>query len=204
MGRDIEIMPDLGQLAATSRASLFAEKVAPAARDEEFEKTFLANYARLVTLLARITGDRSRAEDLAIESFWRLYRQRPSLRADGSGGQCSGGWLYRTATRLGIDSLRAETRRRRYEEKAAAVDRSRQTDPLSDALLSETQRQVRKTLARLPRRQAELLFLRASGFSYKELASILDVKHTSIGAMLLRAESAFRKRYVALFGEENL
>jgi RNA polymerase sigma-70 factor (ECF subfamily) len=53
-------------------------------------------------------------------------------------------------------------------------------------------------LASIKPSSAQLLILRTSGFSYKELAAALDVKMSGIGTMLNRAEEEFRKRYSAL------
>lgn len=172
--------------------------------EESFERFFLDNYHRVAAILGRIVGDRSRAEELAIEVFWRYYRQPFARDIGGNSGNSSAGWLYRTATRLGIDTLRAEARRGRYEQQAAAFPSGpRRPDPLNDVLRVEKQRQVRKALAVLRPEQAQLLILRASGFSYEELATSLGVKRTSIGTTLIRAETAFRKHYVRLFGNKE-
>ena len=53
-------------------------------------------------------------------------------------------------------------------------------------------------LALIKPTQAQLLILRSSGLSYKELAAALDVKVSGIGTMLNRAEEEFRIRYLAL------
>ncbi|HEV2117348.1 MAG TPA: hypothetical protein VGR48_15060 [Terriglobales bacterium] len=50
---------------------------------------------------------------------------------------------------------------------------------------------------------AQILILRASGFSYKELADIIDAKLGGIGTMLNRAQTEFRKSYVELHGKEE-
>jgi DNA-directed RNA polymerase specialized sigma24 family protein len=51
--------------------------------------------------------------------------------------------------------------------------------------------------------QAQLLILRSAGLSYKELADALEVKATSVGTMLNRAEEEFRDRYIALHQNEE-
>lgn len=162
--------------------------------EAEFRGVFLRYYARIISILVRLLGDRSRAEELASDAFWRLYRQ-PALQADGN----VGGWLYRTATHLGIDALRASGRRRQYEEAVArARDAETSAGPLDELLRQEECRRVRAVLASIKPSSAQLLILRTSGFSYKELAAALDVKMSSIGTMLNRAEEEFRKRYSAL------
>jgi RNA polymerase sigma-70 factor (ECF subfamily) len=57
---------------------------------------------------------------------------------------------------------------------------------------------VRAVLASIKPTQAQLLILRSSGLSYKELAEALNVKMSGIGTMLNRAEEEFRSRYLAL------
>jgi RNA polymerase sigma factor (sigma-70 family) len=161
-----------------------------------FEDVFLGNYSRIVAVLLRLLGDRARAEELASEVFWKLYRQ-PMLPA--SEGNVPG-WLYRTATNLGIDELRARGKRKQYEEAAGrfAPPNTESSDPLSEILREEKCRSVRAALAALKPAQAQILILRHSGFSYNELADCLQVSRGSVGTMLMRAEAEFQKRYLAL------
>src|SRR5438445_5772892 len=123
----------------------------------EFRAVFLRHYPRIVALLIRLLGDRSRAEEMANDAFWRLYHQ-PALQVDGN----VGGWLYRTATNLGIDALRASGRRRRYEEAAGgASDEGGGGGPLDALLREEKCRRERVVLALINPTQAERLTLRS-------------------------------------------
>lgn len=156
-----------------------------------FERVFREYYGRIVGALQRMVGDRSQAEELASEAFLRLY-VRPEAEED---YENIGGWLYRTATRLGIDFLRSAGRRARREQEAA-LDWSAPADgPLEECLRAERQRQVRATLARLKPVQAQILILRSAGLSYKELAAALQVKPASVGQSLARAEAAFERAW---------
>jgi RNA polymerase sigma factor (sigma-70 family) len=167
--------------------------------EAEFRAVFLQHYARMVAILVRLLGDLSHAEEVASDALWRLYRQ-PALQVDGN----VGGWLYRTATNLGIDALRASRRRRQYEEAAGAAENEGGAGgPLADLLREEQCRRVRAVLASIKPSQAQLLILRSSGFSYKELAEALNVKMSGIGTMLNRAEEEFRNRYLALHPNEE-
>lgn len=167
--------------------------------EAEFRAVFLQHYARIVVILVRLLGDRSYAEEVATDALWRLYR-KPALQVDGN----VGGWLYRTATNLGIDALRASGRRRQYEEAARrAVGQANAGNPLDDLLREEKCWRVRAVLASIKPAQAQLLILRSSGLSYKELADVLDVKMSGIGTMLNRAEEEFRDRYLALWPNEE-
>jgi RNA polymerase sigma factor (sigma-70 family) len=170
----------------------------PGWTDEIFQNFFMQNFARLAGVVFRFVGDYSRAEDLTIEAFWRLYRQPfgESTRFNPSG------WIYRTATRMAIDSLRADARRGRIEQEAGPMLAGNSApDPLGGVLEAERRAQVRKALAYLRPEQAQLLILRASGFSYQELADTLGVKRASVGTRLIRAEAAFRKSFLGLHGK---
>lgn len=168
--------------------------------EAEFEQIFLEHYGRIVSVLFRLTGNRTQAEELAGDVFWKIYRQPlPSDRDHNLGG-----WLYRVATRLGIDALRAQNRRRHYEQAAgeAAYDSGAASDdPLADVLRNEKRRRVQAVLAAMKPAQAQLLMLRQSGLSYQELAEIFGVKANSIGTLLARAEAEFEKRFRELHGE---
>src|ERR1700694_5686683 len=101
--------------------------------EAEFRAVFLQHYTRIVAILVRLLGDVSYAEEVANDALWRLYRQ-PALQVDGN----VGGWLYRTATNLGIDALRASGRRRQYEEAAVgARHEGGAGGPLEDLLRKE-------------------------------------------------------------------
>ena len=169
--------------------------------EADFRAVFLQHYARIVAILVRLLGDRVHAEEVASDALWRLYC-RPVLQVNGN----VGGWLYRTATNLGIDALRASGRRRQYEEAATAEmarDEGSAGGPLDFLLREEKCGQVRAVLASIKPAQAQLLILRSSGLSYKELSDALNVKTSSVGTMLNRAEEEFRNTYLALYRNEE-
>lgn len=165
-----------------------------------FEKVFLAHYRHIFSVLFRLTGDRTRAEELASDVLWKAYRQ-PSSVLDGN----LAGWLNRTATNLGITDLRASARRQRYEHAAAHHIRSAgtATTPLDEVLRGEKRQRVHAVLSSLKRWQAQILILRSCGLSYKELADSQRLRISSVGTMLARAEAEFHRRYVELHGSEE-
>jgi RNA polymerase sigma-70 factor (ECF subfamily) len=158
----------------------------------DFEAFFHAHYPRIARAVARIAGDHGRAEDLAIEAFWKLSRE-PRAQNENPGG-----WVYRTAMRMALNELRRAHRRARYELLASFLPGLRTPEELHAA--TEEAAQVRLVLAVLPARQAELLLLRFDGLSYEELASTLDLNPASIGTLLSRAQRAFRKEFVKRYG----
>lgn len=170
-------------------------------RSSEFENLFKEHWARIYRHLYRLVGDPSEAEDLALETFLRLYNHRPK-QEDGSN---LGGWLYRVATNLGLHSIRSWNRRERYELAAGrfALEEAEEASPAEILAREEDRQRVRVALARMNERQSRLLILRHSGLSYKEIASALSLTPASIGSLLVRAEREFEKQYRALAQEEG-
>jgi RNA polymerase sigma-70 factor (ECF subfamily) len=158
----------------------------------QFDATFLEHWQPIYRALMRLVGDHAEAEDLALETFWRLY-QRPSSKKRDSN---LGGWLYRVATNLGLNALRAHKRRQQHEMQAGkwAIESST-SDPAQAAADEDERRRVREILAEMDERQAQLLILRHSGTSYVDLAAALEVAPGSVGTLLARAERDFEKRY---------
>ena len=154
-----------------------------------FESLFRAEYARVVGIAHRVLGDQAEAEDVAQDVFVSFYRAHP---ADAPYGPA---WLHAAAAHAALNALRGRDRRSRREAAhavpidAAAAD----DDPAVVVAASETREEVRAVLARLPDRSAALLALRYGGLSYAEIAAALDVRASSVGTLLRRAEDAFRR-----------
>lgn len=167
---------------------------------EAFEACFEQYWTSIYRLLARILSDPAEAEDLALETFYRLYRKHPNPAKDLN----VRGWLYRVATNLGLQSIRAFKRREHYEQTAGkyALDESPESRPAEILAAQEERRLVRTVLGSMNARQSQLLVMRHSGMAYKDIAAALNLSPTSIGPLLLRAEREFEKRYRALTQEE--
>jgi RNA polymerase sigma-70 factor (ECF subfamily) len=160
----------------------------------DFDGFFHAHYARIARTIARVVGDHARAEDLAVEAFWKLWRNREAH------GEKAGGWVYRTAVRLAWNELRGSKRRGRYEQLSGPGPASPTPEEVRAA--EEERRQVRLVLAAIGERHAELLLLRTSGLAYNEVAAALDLNPASVGTMISRAQQAFRKEYLKQYGEK--
>src|SRR5437867_12434916 len=80
----------------------------------KFEDDFRTYWPQVYGILLRLTGNPAEAEDLALDTFWELYRRPPQHDRSFN----LGGWLYRVATNLGLNALRADKRRVRYEMEA--------------------------------------------------------------------------------------
>jgi RNA polymerase sigma-70 factor (ECF subfamily) len=169
---------------------------------DSFESLFRENWDAVNRLLRRMVIDPSEAEDLALETFYRLYKNQSLVKADFN----TRGWLYKVAANLALQSIRSYKRRQQYEINAGkhAIEETQQSQPAELFARHEEQRLAGMALTQMDSRRAELLILRHSGLSYKEIAQALHLSPTSIGPLLLRAEREFEKHYRALTSEEEL
>ena len=163
-------------------------------RPFDFESAFHAHYARIARVIARVIRDPARAEELAVEVLWKFWR---TPRAQ---GEQAGGWLHRTAVRIGLNELRSRLRNNHHERMSDATPGA--PDPEQVRAAAERQEQVRAVLGALDSRQAELLLLRASGLSYAEVAAALELNPASVGTLISRAQQAFRKEFIQRYGEQ--
>ena len=116
---------------------------------------FREYWAYVYRILKRLVGDPAEAEDLALETFLRLY-QRSSVKEDGFQ---LGGWLYRVATNLGLRSIRSFKRRERYEIEAGrfALEEAPETRPAELHAQAEEQDLARQALAKMNERQVAVV-----------------------------------------------
>lgn len=168
----------------------------PAWLDEStYEALFFQHYTAVYNIVFRLTGDAHEADDLTAETFWRLW-QRPPARDENIAG-----WLYRVATRLGYNALRAGRRRDAHESAAAkslpAADwgASAAPDPAQAAELREERAAVQAVLRQMPLRDVQVLALRHAGLAYKEIAAAVQTAPGSVGTLLARAEARFAALY---------
>jgi RNA polymerase sigma-70 factor (ECF subfamily) len=96
-------------------------------------------------------------------------------------------------------------RRERYElENGKGVLQEHPVNNPAELFTAEEEhRLVRQILAEMNPRQSLLLILRHSGMGYKEIAHMLGLSATSVGPLLLRAETEFERRYRAANPEEE-
>ena len=69
-------------------------------------------------------------------------------------------------------------------------------------ILEALRERKRQVLAAIKPQFATLLVLRTEGLDYRELASALGVKPGSVGTLLARAESSFRKEFERRHGSQ--
>ena len=158
--------------------------------EERFVALFEAEFARLFRYLDRVSGEPELAADLAQDAFVRLHRrgempEKPAL------------WLITVALNLFRNVKAGRSRRRRLltVARAEAVLADPAPTPAHLVEAAESGVRVRAAIDQLPEREQRLLLLRAEGYSYRDMASALDLNEASIGTLLARAKRSFRQAY---------
>lgn len=166
------------------------------ARGQDFQVIFQTYYPQVVRQIAGFIGQRSTAEDLAQEVFLRLYHQDWTQIANLKA------WLIRSSLNACCNYLRGEKRRTAREETEARFNTSfaETTDEL--IVRKETKQTVMKILYSLEERERYLLLLKYQGYSYQEIAGILDIKSSSVGTLLARARQQFKREYETKEGSQ--
>jgi len=85
---------------------------------EAFEELFRQFQGQVFAWIMRIVRDRGIAEDLTVETFWRIYRSRERFKPDGN----FGAWAYRIATNVALSHLRRAPAEEELKDEPAVPD----------------------------------------------------------------------------------
>jgi RNA polymerase sigma-70 factor (ECF subfamily) len=172
------------------------------ARQEQFTEQAMEHMPALYSAAMRMTRSPADAEDLVQETYlkayraWHSYQQGTNLKA----------WLYRILTNTFINSYRSKKRRPEQTEldevedlylyrrlgglEAAAAGRSAE-DEVMDLF---TDGDVKAAIEALPENfRMAVLLADVEGFSYKEIAEILDIPIGTVMSRLHRGRKALQK-----------
>jgi RNA polymerase sigma factor (sigma-70 family) len=157
---------------------------------ERFADLFNAHFPRLYRFLDRLSGEPDLAADLAQETFIRLYQR-------GAVPDAPEAWLISVALNLFRNVKSTGTRRRRLLTLARSEGVHSDPPPSAEQVLAaeDSRQRVRSALDRLPDRERRMLLLRAEGYSYRDIATALDLNDASVGTLLARAKRAFHDVY---------
>jgi RNA polymerase sigma-70 factor, ECF subfamily len=165
----------------------------------------------LYSAALRMTRNPADAEDLVQETYLKAYRAFDSFQE----GTNLKSWLYKILTNTFINSYRSKRRRPALSElddvedlylyhrlgglEAAAAGRSAE-----DLVLDHfTEAEVKAAVESLPEQfRLAVLLADVEGFSYKEIAEILDVPIGTVMSRLHRGRKALQKA-LHNFGEER-
>lgn len=152
---------------------------------EAFEELFRQFQGQVFAWIMRIVRDRGIAEDLTVETFWRIYRSRERFKPDGN----FGAWAYRIATNLALSHLRRAPAEEELKDEPAVPD-------VPDvAEQQETLDEVRRAFRRLPSRlQATVTMALVEERPYPEIAEAMGMPLGTVKSRVFRAVRILRKQ----------
>lgn len=172
---------------ALSTTDAQADVATAAAGDRRaFERLYRAHVNRVFSLCTRMTGDRSRAEELTQDVFVRAWEKLPLFRGESAFST----WLHRLAVNVVLNARKAEGR-----------DRARGDDTETDELegVPHTARHLDRmdlehAIATLPPGARRVFLLHdVQGFKHEEIAEMLGVTSGGSKAQLHRARMLLRE-----------
>ncbi len=156
--------------------------------------------ASVFHFLCRMLGNEDDANDLAQETFARVYRARDSFRLD----QRFGTWLFTIAANLGRNQLRWRSRHPNVSLDASseALDQPLGSllpdgGPTPDEVAGKTERAeaVRAALRQLPEEMREAIVLcEWEDLSVAEAAAVMNTTPKAVESRLYRARNLLRER----------
>ena len=168
-----------------------------AAGQTGFRELFDRYYPVICRQLTCLLGSRAAAEDVAQETFIKLYQSPPREPSN------LGGWLSRVAANLAYNHLRSEKSRRRREFGAGRPLAGREAGPEEELLRGEEVTLTRQVLEFLPERDRACLLLKFSGMNYAEIARVAGIRENSVGTVLARARARFKREYSRIKGSDD-
>ena len=166
--------------------------------DAELEQLYDEHYVRLVRLSVLLLGDVGRAEEVVQDSFVAVYRR---MRRSGDGDVVANAPAYLRQTV--VNRSRSVLRHLKVVSQHPTEDPAATPGADADLLHGVRRRLVIDALARLPRRQREVLVLRHYlDLSEKEIAETLRISPGAVKSHASRGAAALRRNLSELL-EEN-
>ncbi len=180
--------------------------LARAGSDQAFTRLVRRYEQGVVVFCQRMTGSRQDAEDLAQDSFIRVYRYLPRLRPKAKFSTV----LFGIARNLTLNFLRDTGRRGRYrtqsltrEDASETALRDTASTPDRQARLGEIGALLEDALERLSPDHREVLVLRElNGLDYDAIAAVTKCRKGTVKSRLARAREQLRLQLLELGGDD--
>jgi len=165
---------------------------------DAFDELIKRYESKIYTVAYRFTGNHADANDLAQETFIRVYQSLPSFRGDSSFAT----WLYRIASNVCRDELRRQQRRKKISLDEMISQPGGNLSLADDGVSpeeslekSELQRAVHRCLNSLSDEQRLILIMREiQELSYDEIAAALDCSLGTVKSRLNRSRQALKQK----------
>jgi RNA polymerase sigma-70 factor (ECF subfamily) len=167
---------------------------------DAFRELFERYKDKVYSVALRYAGDAAIAQDIAQETFLKLYSTIGSFRGESPFES----WLYRLVVNCCFDQKRKTRRVVPIVSELLSVLRSPDPSILDEVLRSEMSDQVQSVVASLAPAQRMVIVLRyTQGLSYDEIAAILGCSSGTIGSRLNRVHKVIARRLSLLAGRKH-
>ena len=161
---------------------------------QAFEELMQSHESRIYTIALRMMGNREDAQDCAQEAMVRIYRAMGSFK----GQSALATWIYRITMNTCLDELRRRKARKVTSLDSLVDNGWSPTDtgdtPEEHGLRVEKQNALNQAIQSLPDDMRAAIILRdVKGYSYDEIASILDANVGTIKSRISRGREKLRE-----------
>jgi RNA polymerase sigma-70 factor, ECF subfamily len=164
--------------------------------NDEFAMLFDEIYPNLCRFLDCMLGQSNVAQDVAQETFMRLYRLGP----DSLPREQARFWLFRVARNLALNEINKIRTRHRLWHRIEEVFQ-KETDPADWLEQQEQEKTLLRLLQTLPAHQrASLLLREQEEMSYREIARVLEISESKVKTDIFRARCALRAKWKEIHG----
>ena len=164
-------------------------------REELFDKVYESLYPVLFRIAYRITGSRTRAEDLCHEAFIK-YLQREEPLPDLEQTKY---WLIRVLKNISLNYEKKRAREKRAYGRIQKLAPQFSNTSEQEFFREETRSVVQEALNKLPAKMRMVLVLKEYGdLGYREIAKIMGISEGNVKVRAFRA----RERLAQLLGGE--
>jgi len=169
--------------------------------EHAFRRLFAKYQIPIINFCFRFCSDRTLAEDLAQDTFIRVYkaaeRYKPKARFST--------WIYKIAVNVCLN----ESRKQKYKYNIQSMDQPKRTDenrlpeytdenaPTTNGIMEAKEREaiIKQALTHLPEQQRMAMVLRTSNdFSYDEIADQMSVSKGKVKTLIFRARKQLKER----------
>ncbi len=152
---------------------------------EAFETLFRQFQGQVFGWIIRVVRDRGAAEDLTVETFWRIYRAR--ARFDPS--RSFGAWARRIAANVALDHLKT------LREEAALPDTPSPGPAPDPAIRRDIRDHIQRAFRQLPAKlQVAATLALIEEQPYEEIAAALGISVGAVKSRVFRAVRALRRK----------
>jgi RNA polymerase sigma-70 factor (ECF subfamily) len=173
----------------------------------DFKQIVMDHQERVMNTCYRFVHNREDAEDVAQDVFVEVHRSLNRFRGDARLST----WIYRIAVTKSLDFIRRKKRQKRFgriipifggeEDKDVQIAAKDIPDPETTLEQKERNQILKQAVESLSENQRVAVTLnKYEGFSYKEIAEIMDTSVASVESLIFRGMKNLKKKLTQYYG----